>query len=119
MKYAVVSFIILILSGWSWVKPDISKQPQQVKINGKVFGLQGKVLIKIEDNYFNLATSDRFSLLVNTTPTQKKLSMEITVQPKNQNCELSTSKKDIKTIYLKVSCHQLVAEHRSNKIAAL
>jgi len=118
MKYTVIGFVILILSGWYWFKSTNPPQSQQVKVYGQVVGLQGKMTLKIEDYYLNLTASDRFSLLVNSMP-GKEPTIQLATQPTNQYCNLLTSTKDLHKINLKVTCNHAMTKKYGPQAASI
>ena len=118
MKYIVVCFIILILSGWYWLGLENAKHSQQVKVYGKVTSLQGELVLNIKDSHLRLSAYDRFTFIAYAT-TAEQLTITVSEQPKDQTCELLTSNTALNTMHLNISCENTEQVIIKNETAIL
>ncbi len=105
MKYIVIALALLGSISWHTLQSNSadSNKLKQVQVHGKVQGLQGSMVFKIEDSYLNLNAYDRFTLLVQVV-SKDLLTMQVVDQPENQRCEVFKSNPTQKIVRLNISC---------------
>ncbi|WP_022942643.1 hypothetical protein [Psychromonas hadalis] len=108
MKYIILGITMLLSITWHWAQASnlAKNQYNEIKIQGKVIGLEGNVILKIKDNYLSLSPYERFTLAIQTT-THKNLIIQVINQPENQQCKLEKSIPTENIIRLIVSCQMM------------
>ena len=94
------------------------QQYTQFKIMGKVNGLKGNMVLKIEDHYLNLSPSDRFTFNASAIA-EDQLTMQVVVEPVDQRCILSKSSTQKNRLDLNISCQTTPPSSDSDTIASL
>ncbi len=121
MKYIILGFAMLSSIGWNMLQSNNIETNKLVKIqiDGKVQGLQGHMVLKIEDNYLTLKPSDHFTLLAHSE-SKELLTMHIVAQPDKQQCEVFKSTPTKDTLHLNISCQDnSIKNIQDNTIVAL
>jgi hypothetical protein len=83
MKYIILSVTILFSVAWYWIQSSNSakSQSKKVQIHGKVQGLQGTIVLNIEDKLLTLSPYDRFTFQLHTA-FKEELNMQLLINLK-------------------------------------
>ncbi|PKG40114.1 hypothetical protein [Psychromonas sp. Urea-02u-13] len=105
MKYIIISVTILFSVAWYWIQSHNSThiQTTKVQIHGKVQGLQGTVVLNIEDKFLTLSPYDRFTFQLHTS-SKEELNMQVIDQPKDQHCAIAKRKAAHDRMILRILC---------------
>lgn len=120
MKYIILGIAMLFSITWHWAQTVNTEKSQytQFHIEGKVIGLDGNMVLKIEDNYLSLASMDRFTFVADATA-QDQLTMQIINQPDNHSCELLKTSPKQNKIKLNISCQKVTGPFSEDAIVGL
>lgn len=119
MKYIILSIALILTTSWYLVSTNMAEKNQYThfKVVGKVDGLRGNMVLKVEDNYLSLLPSARFSIITRIK-VEEQLNVQIVEQPNNQYCQLSTSASNNTTLKLNIHC-RATFPLKNNIIASL
>ncbi|PKF61401.1 hypothetical protein CW745_08670 [Psychromonas sp. psych-6C06] len=109
IKYITYTMIISLFSIWCWVKYDNEKFTQPIQIHGKVTGLEGKLVLNIENFHLNLGELDRFTFMAYSA-TPEQLIIQVSTQPQNQHCQLASTHERQDKMRLKIHCADINEE---------
>jgi len=115
MKYIILGFAMLASIGWHMLQPNTTKQNKlaQIQVHGKVQGLQGRLVLKIEDSYLNLDAYDRFTFLAQVA-SKERLTMQVVAQPEKQRCEVLKSNPTENIMHINISCQGITDNTAKN-----
>lgn len=116
----MISFGILLSIGCYLIQAENKKNNlyTQLKVQGKVQGLQGRMILNIEDNYLSLNPFDRFSFQVQVI-SNAQLSLHIIEQPENQQCEIIKSPPAQNKVTLKILCKSFAQPNLNGAVVSL
>jgi hypothetical protein len=120
MKYIIICLTILFSVAWYLLQSSNMNRIHNTKVQiyGKVQGLQGNLLINIEDNLLALRTSDRFTFQI-SRESPGKLTMKVIKQPKGQHCEITKLNAVPKRMNLNILCENNTQSSLNNAVVGL
>ena len=121
MKYFIAGIAMLISIGWNLLQANNTSTEEahaQIQIHGKVKGLQGNMVLNINDKYLPLSDFDRFTFQVYKKP-QEQLTMHIVEKPENQHCEIVKSATTHNRMLLDIHCKKITQPISDNTVVIL